>query len=80
MDTKFKNKVCLELIFQKKKFFYFSSPQYRICDYCNEKQSKEPPIPTDTVQSVILNNQGTTDDVDVSFEVRPERLQPTTDT
>ncbi len=37
-------------------------------------------MPTDTTQSVILNNQGTTDDVDVSFEVRPERLQPTTDT
>jgi len=37
-------------------------------------------MPTDTVQSVIINNQGTTDDVDVSFEVRPERLHPTTDT
>ncbi len=61
--------------------FCFSSPQSRVCDYCHEKVLKESIMPNQMIQSVVVsNNHGPTDDVDISFEVRPERLSATTDT
>ena len=81
----------------KNEFFYFSTPQYRICDFCNEKGLKEPTPPsnnnnTNAVQSVFYlnreaeagdddnnNNNNNNDDVDLRFEVRPERLSASTD-
>ncbi len=39
-----------------------------------------PSATTQISRSVVLNNNGTSDDVDLRFEVRPERLQTTTDT
>lgn len=65
-------------------FVCFSTPQYRICDFCNEKGTKEMLPPTTTTtdknRSVFYYSQGPADDVDLSFEVRPERLSATTDT
>ncbi len=60
--------------------FCFSSPQYRICDYCNEKALKESVKPNDTMHSVVPDNPESPDDVDLRFEIRSERLQPRTDT
>jgi hypothetical protein len=80
---KVKNQSMLKTMIPKMMFFSlcFSSPQYRICDYCNEKSSKEPVMRSEMTQSVVFNNnQGTGDDADLRFEVRPERLSGTTDT
>lgn len=67
----------------------FSTPQYRICDYCNEKGLKEPTAPlvnnTNAAQSVFYltreagDNNNNNDDVDLRFEVRPERLSASTE-
>ncbi|CAF1376053.1 unnamed protein product [Adineta steineri] len=57
-----------------------NSPQYRICDYCNDKLLKESLMPNNIIHSDFLNNHEITDNVDLHFEVRPERLHPTADT
>ncbi|CAF4456888.1 unnamed protein product [Rotaria sp. Silwood2] len=57
-----------------------NSPQYRICDFCNEKLLKESLTPNGITYNDALNNHETKDETDLSFEVRPERLPPTTDT
>jgi len=80
---KVKKQSIFRINFPKKKtkiFFCFSSPQYRICDYCNEKELRQSLMPNDTIHSVVSNNHDTADEVDLHFEVRPERLHPTTDT
>ncbi|CAF1397699.1 unnamed protein product [Adineta ricciae] len=56
-----------------------NSPQYRVCDFCSEKLLKESLMPIGTLHNEILNNPDTSDNVDLHFEVRPERLPPTTD-
>jgi hypothetical protein len=79
---KVKNQSMFKIHFSKKKMkfrFYFSSPQYRICDYCNEKALKGSQMPNDMMHSVVPNNPETPDDVDLRFEIRSERLQPKTD-
>ncbi len=79
---KVKNQSMFKIHFPKKKIklrFYFSSPQYRICDYCNEKALKGSQMPNDMMHSVVPNNPETPDDVDLRFEIRSERLQPKTD-
>ena len=79
MDAKFKNKVdFLKIDFLKNLFFVFSSPQYRICDYCNEKYLKESLMPNGTTHNDLINNLETPNDVDIQFEVRAERLSATT--
>ncbi len=79
MDAKSKNKVDLKKIsFLENIFFGFSSPQYRICDYCNEKFLKESLMPNGTTHNDLINNPETANDVDISFEVRAERLSATT--
>jgi len=52
-----------------------NSPQYRLCDYCNDKLLKESLMPD---FSTTQNGIGT-DNVDVQFEVRAERLPPSSD-
>jgi len=57
-----------------------NSPQYRVCDYCNDKLLRESLMPNEITNSVVLDNNGTVDDIDTRFEVRPERLPSRTDT
>lgn len=61
-------------------FFSFSTPQYRICDYCNEKGTRDITSPNDKKRSVFYYDHAPEEDVDLSFEVRPERLSGTIDT
>ena len=60
----------------------FSSPQYRVCDYCNEKLLKESLMPSGSDRKNFFSNPDAhTDDVDLRFEVRAARLSAaTTDT
>ncbi|UJR22765.1 hypothetical protein I4U23_025797 [Adineta vaga] len=56
-----------------------NSPQYRICDFCHEKLLKESLMPNGIQHHDMLTNSETPDDINIHFEVRPERLPPTTD-
>jgi hypothetical protein len=37
-------------------------------------------MPNTVIPTIVFNNSGTTDEDDVRFEIRPERLSTTTDT
>jgi hypothetical protein len=67
-------------LFQETTFSCFSSPQYRICDYCNEKLLKESLMPNGMTHNDLINNPEAPNDVDLRFEIRAERLPPVTDT
>jgi len=56
-------------------FLNFSPVQYRVCDYCNEKLSKDSKDSADPSRRATVSKKDETDDnVDLRFEVRPERL------
>ncbi|CAF1496646.1 unnamed protein product [Rotaria sp. Silwood1] len=57
-----------------------NSPQYRICDFCNEKLLKESLMPNGITHNEALDNEETKDETDFQFEVRAERLSSTPDT
>lgn len=57
--------------------FDFSSVQYRVCDYCNEKLAKDSRDSIDSPPMIASKKDETDDDdddVDLRFEVRTERL------
>jgi len=62
----------------KKCFHGFSSP-YRLCDFCHEKFIKESLMSNYTMLDDSDNDNEKKNDVDLKFEVRSERLNPTTE-
>lgn len=57
----------------------FSSPQYRVCDFCNEKLLKESFMPALRPSKDLFDGQDrSTESVDTRFEVRPEKLSNAT--
>lgn len=65
----------------RKKYFLrdeFSSAQYRICDSCNEKLLKDPNTSNQSSRTITVSSNTADENVDLGFEVRPERLSQAT--
>lgn len=55
--------------------FCFSSPAYRVCDFCNDKLLKESfTLSTRSSQEMFREQDNPTESVDTRFEVRSEKL------
>jgi hypothetical protein len=57
----------------------FFSSQHRLCDFCHEKAERESLMLNYTILDDPDNDSETKTNVDLKFEVRSERLTPTTD-
>ena len=80
MDPKSKIKVDWQRIFRARKkriLIYSSAQQYRVCDACHDELMRGPNKKKEKLRDAAWANNGTGEDLDLRFEVRPERLQTT---